>query len=222
MNEPESQGFARSFLALSEYPLFFPIFDGLRESFKITDLRLDSETVLLPATDIPASDVYLIDSYSKSAVTETLVERVIHNKPDASVLVFGEQFPEAVAFRLLQLGARGLMLYSEVRYLGRAMRFISESGYWVPRLVLSRFVDSLVATQALKVGKQTLLSPREQTILELLLRNLSNKEISAELKISERTVKFHVSNILSKYKVQRRADLILLQYQSLHPGRSSE
>jgi NarL family two-component system response regulator LiaR len=194
----------------------------LRESFEIRDFRLDSDSAVSTKTLVPRSDVYLIDSYSKPAVTEALVEKVVQGKPDAKVVVFSEHFVEAVAFRLLQLGARGLMLYSEVRHLSRAMRFISESGYWVPRLILSKFVDSLVATQTLKVAKQTLLSPREQTILELLLRNLSNKEISSELKISERTVKFHVSNILSKYKVRRRADLILLQYQSLHPGGLAE
>jgi DNA-binding CsgD family transcriptional regulator len=33
------------------------------------------------------------------------------------------------------------------------------------------------------------------------------------MNISERTVKFHVSNLLAKYGVQRRADLILLCYQ---------
>jgi two-component system, NarL family, response regulator DesR len=46
-----------------------------------------------------------------------------------------------------------------------------------------------------------------------LLENLVNKEIGSRLNISERTVKFHVSHILSKFGVRRRADLILLCYQ---------
>jgi hypothetical protein len=50
-------------------------------------------------------------------------------------------------------------------------------------------------------------------LLDCLLENLANKEIANKLNISERTVKFHVSNLLAKYKVQRRADLILLSYQ---------
>ncbi len=57
------------------------------------------------------------------------------------------------------------------------------------------------------------ISRREREVLDLLLANLSNKEIAARLFISERTVKFHVSNLLSKFNVQRRADLIVLWMQ---------
>lgn len=51
-------------------------------------------------------------------------------------------------------------------------------------------------------------------MLDALLRNLSNKEIGLKLSISERTVKLHVSNLLSKFAVQRRADLILQSFQT--------
>jgi DNA-binding CsgD family transcriptional regulator len=57
------------------------------------------------------------------------------------------------------------------------------------------------------------LSQRETQVLDLLLDNQSNKEIAVKLNISERTVKFHVSNVLTKFGVHRRADLILLWYQ---------
>jgi Bacterial regulatory proteins, luxR family len=50
-------------------------------------------------------------------------------------------------------------------------------------------------------------------LYEKMHMNLVNKEIGSRLNISERTVKFHVSNILSKFGVRRRADLILLCYQ---------
>ena len=58
------------------------------------------------------------------------------------------------------------------------------------------------------------MSKREQEVLELLMLNLSNKEIGSKLNMSERTAKFHVSNLLAKYGVQRRADLILLFVQA--------
>jgi DNA-binding CsgD family transcriptional regulator len=61
-------------------------------------------------------------------------------------------------------------------------------------------------------------SGREKEVLARLLENKSNKEIANVLNISERTVKFHVSNLLSKYGVQRRADLIVLCYQAQPEG----
>ena len=55
-------------------------------------------------------------------------------------------------------------------------------------------------------------------MLDALLQNLANKEIGDRLNISERTVKFHVSNLLQKFGVHRRADLILMCYQNRPPG----
>jgi DNA-binding CsgD family transcriptional regulator len=53
----------------------------------------------------------------------------------------------------------------------------------------------------------------ENKDVTLRMMNLANKEIGNKLNISERTVKFHVSNLLNKFGVRRRADLILLCYQ---------
>jgi DNA-binding NarL/FixJ family response regulator len=93
---------------------------------------------------------------------------------------------------------------------------VAAGGFWVPRAVLSGFVDSILNNfqgRHLKGDTPTNLSRREQEVLEGLLENLANKEIASKLNISDRTVKFHVSNLLSKFGVRRRADLILLCYQ---------
>ena len=41
-----------------------------------------------------------------------------------------------------------------------------------------------------------------------MLRSLANKEIASELNLSDRTVKFHVSSLLSKFKVHSRMELM--------------
>src|SRR2546427_4218605 len=48
---------------------------------------------------------------------------------------------------------------------------------------------------------------RSSQVLQLALRHLSNKEIAGILGISERTVKFHVSNIFGKLQVDDRQSL---------------
>jgi DNA-binding NarL/FixJ family response regulator len=52
------------------------------------------------------------------------------------------------------------------------------------------------------------LTRREEEVLEGILRSLANKEIANELNLSERTVKFHVSSLLAKYKVHSRMELM--------------
>jgi DNA-binding CsgD family transcriptional regulator len=77
-------------------------------------------------------------------------------------------------------------------------------------------VDSILnnsRAHRLKVDASSDLSRREREVLDSLLENLANKEIASRLNISERTVKFHVSNLLNKFGVRRRADLILLCFQ---------
>lgn len=52
------------------------------------------------------------------------------------------------------------------------------------------------------------LTRREEEVLGGILRSLANKEIASELNLSERTVKFHVSSLLAKYKVRSRMELM--------------
>ena len=52
------------------------------------------------------------------------------------------------------------------------------------------------------------LTPREQGVLEHLARGLGNKQIAAQLGISERTVKFHVSAVFTKLGAANRTDAV--------------
>jgi DNA-binding CsgD family transcriptional regulator len=51
------------------------------------------------------------------------------------------------------------------------------------------------------------LSPREREVLRAVTENLANKEIASKLSISVRTVKFHVSRLLTKFGVNTRSQL---------------
>jgi DNA-binding NarL/FixJ family response regulator len=63
------------------------------------------------------------------------------------------------------------------------------------------------APPATEDGAAVSLSPREAEVLTLVSEGLLNKQIGAALHISERTSKFHVSNLLAKYGVDRRGKL---------------
>jgi DNA-binding CsgD family transcriptional regulator/signal transduction histidine kinase len=56
------------------------------------------------------------------------------------------------------------------------------------------------------------LRPREREVLELMVAGMRNREIAERLYITVRTVKFHVSNILRKFDVQSRAEVIVLAH----------
>ena len=58
------------------------------------------------------------------------------------------------------------------------------------------------------VHSQIKLTRREEEVLGGLMRSLANKEIAATLNLSERTVKFHVSSLLAKFRVRGRMELV--------------
>lgn len=68
------------------------------------------------------------------------------------------------------------------------------------------------ADKLLEAGKsvrsQVKLTRREEEVLSGLMKSLANKEIANNLNLSERTVKFHVSSLLAKFRVRGRMELV--------------
>lgn len=57
------------------------------------------------------------------------------------------------------------------------------------------------------IASPSCLSPRQQEILHSVICNKANKEIASKLNITVRTVKFHISSLLSRFGVENRAEL---------------
>ena len=78
----------------------------------------------------------------------------------------------------------------------------------------SDFLDGLKekADKLLQAGRSAgsavKLTRREDEVLSGIMRSLANKEIAADLNLSERTVKFHVSSLLAKFRVRGRLELV--------------
>lgn len=205
---------------LSPHPMVLDEFQRLltNSGFQIVSKQLES--MLAPDLrnlEVPKASVYVIDAHAAKQATGALLGNILDRNEGARLLVVGDKVKESDSYTLLRQGVKGIMNYDEAReQLPRALPLVAQGGFWVPRTVLSRFVDSILTTsqgRRLRGEAPTELSRREQEVLNGLLENLANKEVADRLSISERTVKFHVSNLLAKFGVRRRADLILLCYQ---------
>jgi DNA-binding NarL/FixJ family response regulator len=71
-------------------------------------------------------------------------------------------------------------------------------------------VLATIASGATATTGVAALTPREQEVLRLLARGLSNRRLAQELVVSEKTVKTHVSNILMKLGVDDRTQAALV------------
>jgi DNA-binding CsgD family transcriptional regulator len=72
------------------------------------------------------------------------------------------------------------------------------------------------------VACPTSLSARQREVLHAVMCNRANKEIATKLNITVRTVKFHISTLLSKFGVESRADLAQRASGFVRSGASEE
>ena len=93
--------------------------------------------------------------------------------------------------------------------LPKAVLALLQGRLWVPSEVLLAFVKQMktMLDRQLLAGQS--LTAREGQVLQLLVRQLTNKEIAHQLNISERTAKFHVSNVLGKLGLENRRNLLV-------------
>lgn len=202
---------------LSPHPLVLSEFTKLlaNSSYRVKAKHIDSHfTPDFHRLAFPRCPLYVVDACAP-ATAALLVSAIIDRYPDARVVAVAERLDEASAFPLLRLGTKGLLTYTEARTdLPDAFEALLEGSYWVPRVLLSHFVESILPSSRNRtmVSGSVGLSRREREVLQAVLDNLSNKEIAGQLNISERTAKFHVSNLLAKFGVQRRADLIVMSF----------
>ena len=77
----------------------------------------------------------------------------------------------------------------------------------------SAAAQALVASTGEEASQREALTPREREILVMLTEGKTNKEIANQLSLSEGTVRFHVSNILSKMGVNNRTEAVSLALQ---------
>ena len=120
-----------------------------------------------------------------------------------------EQIVEA-----LQLGARGVVLKdSATQILLKSIRAVMHGEYWVGRESVSNLVQylrSLIDSSATASRRRRYgLTPRELEIISAVVAGYANKEIAEHFKISEDTVKHHLSNIFDKLGVSTRLELAL-------------
>lgn len=117
--------------------------------------------------------------------------------PDAHVLIFSTFARDEEIQAALRAGALGYLQKSSSREdLLAAIRTVARGGQSLPHAIAQRLRDRLAEPE---------ITPREREILALVAQGNSNKVIAAVLGISEDTVKQHVSRILTKLKVNDRA-----------------
>jgi len=119
---------------------------------------------------------------------------------------------DAMLFDAVRAGAKGWLLKDvSLERLTSAIRVLAAGGTCIEPVITQRIMRGLegsgVAFEAATLPEP--LTDRERSILRFLAGGYSNREISALLKISDGTVKNHISSVLSKLGVRDRTRAVL-------------
>jgi DNA-binding NarL/FixJ family response regulator len=129
----------------------------------------------------------------------------------ASVVLTGSE-SQMDYLQVVRLGARGLVLKGDnPSQLFSAIREVASGELWFPPEIAQGVLNAMAGeTREEKPGNIGRLSERERQIAQLVANGLRNRDIAAELKISENTVKRHLQSIFDKTGARDRLELAVM------------
>jgi DNA-binding NarL/FixJ family response regulator len=152
--------------------------------------------------------VFVIDERGLDIPLSECLKKLRSVCVNARFLVLDYEKSRQEILRLLIMGTQGFVAHSNVsEVLSRAILRVAAGQLWVPPEVLQEFQCEIGHILRKDLPQRQTTTPREDEILELIRKRLSNREIADLLKIRVSTVKFHVSNIFSKMHATSRREL---------------
>ncbi len=162
-----------------------------------------AEAVRAAAELIP--DVVLMDLVMPEMDGVDATRKVKEASPRTQVVVLTSYHDDEHIFPSIRAGALSYVLKDiGPRELADVVRKAAEGEAVLHPRVAARVIQELQGRRAEQINAFTELSERELEVLRLIAGGASNAEIAAKLVLSEKTVKGHVSNILSKLHLADR------------------
>lgn len=200
-------------LIADDHPLFR---DGIRTLLlAVPDMELvgeaetGDEVIVLAQQAQP--DVLLMDIQMPGINGINATRQIVRSSPHIAVLMITMFDDDNSVFSAMRAGARGYVLKGAKQdEIQRAIRAVNNGEAIFSPSIASRmltFFATIRQPKLLPVFPE--LSDREREILDLIAQGYRNPEIAEKLVLSSKTVRNHVSNILSKLQVADRAQAIL-------------
>ena len=122
--------------------------------------------------------------------------------PEARIIILTTHAGDVQVSRAFKAGARAYLLKGSLRnQLLEAIRAVHAG---------QKRVSSEVAAEIVEHSTDDALTPREVDVLRLVAKGNANKEIGAQLSLTEETVKSHIRNILAKLEARDRTHAVTI------------
>jgi DNA-binding NarL/FixJ family response regulator len=134
--------------------------------------------------------------------------RIAHGRPHVAILVLTMLADDDSVFAALRVGARGYLLKGAGQgEIVRAVQTVADGGAVFGASLARRVMDHFSGHQATEPFPE--LTDREREVLAMVAAGLNNSAIAAQLALAPKTVRNHISNIMTKLHVSDRAQAII-------------
>jgi DNA-binding NarL/FixJ family response regulator len=155
-------------------------------------------------------DVLLLDLEMPELDGVAVLQQLREREAEVRTIVFTAFDTDERILDAVQAGAQGYLLKgAERQELFNAIRVVHSGGSLLQPVIASKLLRQ-VSDPRPAPNQVEPLTARELEVLQLLAQGLQNKEIAAQLVISERTVKYHVSSIMGKLGAGNRTEAVAI------------
>ena len=154
-------------------------------------------------------DVILMDLVMPKKDGIEAIADILQERPDARILVITSVSEKNQAIPAIRAGALGfIMKDTSPEEMLEAIREIHRGNPWLSPEITRMLMRNNANHKRSSTSKEPL-TAREMDVLKLLARGLSDTDIADELFISKPTVRFHITNILTKLHLKNRTQAAL-------------
>ncbi len=173
----------------------------------------DGGRALIEIYDDLLPDIVLLDLEMPDIDGVKALQKLRRDHPQIRAIAFTAYDSDERIVDAVRSGAVGYLLKGAPREsIFRAIRVVQSGGSLLEPIVASKLIQRMTDEPGDRATAEKL-TPRELEVLQLISLGWLNKEIANELAISERTVKFHVSSILSKLDAGNRTEAVAIAAQ---------
>jgi DNA-binding NarL/FixJ family response regulator len=199
-------------LIADDHPFFrqglHVVLDSTTDLLVVGEAGTGDEVTLL-ATELQP-DVVLMDLQMPGCNGIEATQRILRTSPHVGVLVVTMFEDDESVFAAMRAGARGYVLKgADQAELLRAVRAVGSGEAIFGAAIARRLMGFFSAPQPAAIAILPELTDREREILSLVAHSRTNAEIADSLTLSPKTVRNHVSNILTKLQVADRTQAAL-------------
>ena len=184
--------------------------------FKVAATAHDGREAL-PLYREHSPDVLLMDIRMKEKNGLEAAEEILQEFPDARILLLTTFSDDEYIIKALKLGAAGYLLKQDYQNIVPAIRAAASGQSVFGTEIVSRLPELMASGRETADYEKYGISERELEVIRLISEGLSNKEIAAQLYLSEGTVRNYLTTILDKLSLRDRTQLAVFYLNNRQP-----